>query len=77
MPYDQNLQLSSSTQGKFLVRFDSAVMDCDRGWLIRLSTAFRNIVLGDQYDQIGDLLYFGQLFKAQGNNYFAEIANTF
>ena len=24
-----------------------------------------------------DILYFGQLFKAQGNNYFAQITNTF
>ena len=27
--------------------------------------------------RFGDLLYFGQLFKAWGNNYFAKIANTY
>ena len=27
--------------------------------------------------RLGDLLYFGQLFKACGNNYFAQIANIF
>ena len=32
---------------------------------------------GRQCDQIGDLLNFGQLFKACGNNYFAQIAHIF
>ena len=27
--------------------------------------------------RLGDLLHFGQLFKARGNNYFAQSANTF
>ena len=27
--------------------------------------------------RLGDLLHFGQLFNARGNNYFAQIANTF
>ena len=26
--------------------------------------------------QLGDLLHFGQLFKACGNNYFAQIAHV-
>ena len=26
---------------------------------------------------LGDLLHFGQLFKASGNNYFAQIAHNF
>ena len=27
--------------------------------------------------RLGDLLHFGQLFKAYGNNYFAQIAHIF
>ena len=27
--------------------------------------------------RLGDLLHFGQLFKAHGNNYFAQSVNTF
>ena len=27
--------------------------------------------------KLGEFLYFGQLFKTQGNNYFAKITNTF
>ena len=27
--------------------------------------------------RLGDLLYFGQLFKAHGKNYFAQIADIF
>ena len=30
---------------------------------------------GVQCDKYGDLLYFGQLFQACGNNYFAQIAH--
>ena len=29
------------------------------------------------WKHIGDLLHFGQLFKACGNNYFAQIAHIF
>ena len=31
----------------------------------------------EQCDQIGRFLFFGQLFKACGNNYFAQIAHIF
>ena len=27
--------------------------------------------------RLGDLMHFGQLFKASGNNYFAQIAHIF
>ena len=33
--------------------------------------------VGSSVTRLGDLLHFGQLFKARGNNYFAQIANTF
>ena len=32
---------------------------------------------GSSVTRLGDFLHFGQLFKARGNNYFAQIANTF
>ena len=31
----------------------------------------------DSVTRLGDLLYFGQLFKANGNNYFAQNAHIF
>ena len=31
--------------------------------------------MGDSVTRLGDLLDFGQLFKACGNNYFSQIAN--
>ena len=37
----------------------------------------RQSYVGSSATRLGDLLYFGQLFKAQGNHYFAQIANTF
>ena len=39
----------------------------DYCWLLFISNVTR----------LGDLLHFGQLFKARGNNYFPQIANTF
>ena len=31
----------------------------------------------NQCDQMGNFLYFGQIFKARGNNYLTQITNTF
>ena len=36
-----------------------------------------NLLFEASVTRLGDLLHFGQLFKAGGNNYFAQIANTF
>ena len=41
------------------------------------SRYLRRAGIANSVTRFGDLLYFGQLFKARGNNYFAEIANTF
>ena len=37
----------------------------------------RNLLFGHSVNRLGDLLHFGQLFKACGNNYFAQITLIF
>ena len=36
-----------------------------------------HLLFGSSVTRLGDLVHFGQLFNARGNNYFAQIANTF
>ena len=35
------------------------------------------MTIGTSVTRLGNFLCFGQLFKARGNNYFAQIINTF
>ena len=41
-----------------------------------MSVLTKGCVVGS-VTRLGDLLHFGQLFKAYGNNYFAQIAHIF
>ena len=41
------------------------------------SRYLRRAGIANSVTRFGDLLYFGQLFKARGNKYSAEMGNTF
>ena len=42
-------------------------------WMSKICYGFNNASFGSSVTRLGDLLHFGQLFKACGNNSFAQI----